>query len=103
MNINKLSEELLKCNNFNYKIKIGNYLYLSIHTKKPFQSLFDNSYYMEGAVGISHRFSYNKHYHNFQLSKFFDNLYEKNNHTEIESIIEKNLYMKNIRLMKTIN
>jgi len=44
-----LIEELSKCNNFNYYIEIGN-LYLTINTKKLYQSLIDNSFYFEGGI-----------------------------------------------------
>jgi len=49
---NILVEELSKCNNFNYYIKIDN-LYLSVNTKKHYQMLVDNSYSFEGWIGSS--------------------------------------------------
>jgi len=44
-----IKDILVKCNNFNYYVDIGN-LELKINTKKLNQILIDNSYYFEGGI-----------------------------------------------------
>jgi len=76
-------EELQKCNNFNYHIKIDN-LYLIVNTKKLYQSLIDNSYSFEGGIGSEWRFeNYKKKY--FYLS-YIDIWSKFENQTKLEYI-----------------
>jgi len=89
-----LIEEISKCNNFNYQIKINN-LKLVVNTKKFYQSLIDNSYSFEGGIDSKRLF---KKYEKYE-SKIFHLSYEdiwskfedktKLNHYEIQSIVKE--------------
>jgi len=96
-----LIEEISKCNNFNYKIEIGN-LNLIVNTKKLYHSLIDNSFYFEGGVGSECRFEkYESKY--FFISYNIWSKFELETglkYDEIQSIVkyvlEKNFKIKGI-------
>jgi len=88
-----LIEEISKCNNFNYQIKINN-LKLVVNTKKFYQILIDNSYSFEGGIGSNRLFKKYEKYeskifhlsHNDIWSKFEDKT--KLKYREIQSIVK---------------
>jgi len=87
---NILIEELSKCNNFNYEIKIGD-LKIIINTKKLNQILIDNSSYFEGGINSKWRFkqyesksfylSYNDIWSKFEIKTGLE-------YIEIQSIVK---------------
>jgi len=69
---NLLIEELSKCNNFNYYIKIGN-LKLKVNTKKINHSLIDNSFVFQGGISSICVFDYYSINNKFWLYLNFNN------------------------------
>jgi len=87
---NILIEELSKCNNFNYEIKIDK-LNLFVNTKVLFRILLDNSFRFEGGINSKWMFRQyeNKNFYlsyNGIWSKFEEKT--KLQYTDIQSIVK---------------
>jgi len=92
---NILIEELSKCNNFNYYVKIGN-LKIIVNAKKHYQILIDNSFYFEG--GINSKWIFESHKIKYLKIKYlylsYDNIWSKFEkeiklkYLEIQSIVK---------------
>jgi len=104
-----LVEELSKCNNFNYKIEIGN-LKLKINTKKCYQILIDKSSQFEGGIDSNRLF---KQYESksFYILKSdiwskFEEKIQQLDFIEIQSIVKKvleeNISILNEKRLKEI-
>jgi len=72
-----LVEELSKCNNFNYRIEIGN-LNLIVNTNKLNHILIDNSSWFEGVIDSEWLFSqYENKYFYISYVYFFSKIEDK--------------------------